>query len=102
MNRANLDDIQQFKGGTVHFTFQDIAYQGFVNEIEYVPMGPGCINFKLLSLQPVTEGPAVPDLPLDFQLSLFMAEVENRPRELIVRQLIPQEGFVGSFSFHLP
>lgn len=101
MNYANLDDIEKINGGTARFTFRDIAYQGIVSRINYVPLGPGAINVELISLQPVTDGPAVPDVPLQFTISFFMAEVTNRPRELIIHQLVPQEGFGAIISFHV-
>ncbi len=101
MGYANLDDVNKLKGGTARFTFQDVAYQGIIDYVDYVPLGPGAINVQLVSLQPVTEGPSVPDIPLRFTISFFMAEITNKPRELIVNQLVPQKGFGDIFSFHV-
>lgn len=98
MGYGNLDDIQKLRGGTMNFTYQDIAYRGMIGTIDYVPVGPGGVNVTLVSLQPVTEGPAVPDIPLNFTFSFFMAEVENKSRELIINQLVPDEGFESIIS----
>ena len=101
MSYANLDDVKKLREGTARFTFQEIAYQGLIAEIDYVPLGPGAINVQLLSLQPVAEGPEVPDIPLNFTISCFMAEVTNKPRELVINQLVSQKGFGCFFSFRV-
>ncbi len=97
----SLVDVEKLAGGTARFTFDEIAYCGIINKIEYVPLGPGCINVELLSLQPVDVGPAIPDVPLNFTISCFFAEVENKPQELVVRQLVRQDSFGEFFSFRV-
>jgi hypothetical protein len=96
---ANLEDINRLEWGTAEFAFQGVEYKGTIAHLNYVPLGPGGINVTLLSLQPVHAGPAVPDIPLDFTISLFMADVGSTSNELIVRQLVPQAGFGNNFVF---
>ena len=73
---------------------------GTIGSIQYVPLGPGAVNVELLSLQPVTQGPVVPDIPLEFTFSFFAAEVKDTARELIVHYLlVPPGGFGDVISF---
>lgn len=97
----NLSDIQKLKGGTAHFAVLGIAYVGDIDYVEYVPLGPGAINLQLLSVRAVTEGPDVPDIPLFFCFSLFLAEVENRKKELIINSLVPQHGMGSIVSLRV-
>lgn len=99
----NSQDIQKFVGGTMSFTFDGVAFRGQIAKISYVPLGPGGVNVTLVSLQPVTEGPAVPDIPLDFTFSFLFAEVTRHPRELIINHVIaPPEHFDKIVSFRMP
>lgn len=99
MSSDNFSDLDKLIGGTARFTFQDIAYQGIISKINYVPIPPGAINVELFSLQPVADGPAVPDIPLNFTVSFFFSEVINRPKELIVDSLVPFDEF-GKFFIY--
>jgi hypothetical protein len=101
MSFDNLDDIKKLRGGTMRFTFKDQAFVGIIDDIDYVPLGPGGINVRLVSLEPVNSKYSIPDIALDFTFSCYLAEVTNRPKELIVNQLIPQEGFGNVISFHV-
>lgn len=90
----NMDDVKRLSGGTARFSFRDVAYEGVISEVNYVPLGPGAVNVTLLSLQPISSGnPPVPDVPLNFTFSLFMAEITSTPREFVIRNLAPSEGF---------
>jgi hypothetical protein len=89
----NLEDVQKLSGGTARFTFQSIEYSGIIQEVEYIPVAAGAVRVTLLSLQPTSSGPAVPDIPLKFIFSLFMAEAISTERELKIRSLVPPEDF---------
>ncbi len=94
----NLEDIQRLSGGTARFTFQGIEYSGVINMVEYIPLSGGAIRVTLLSLQPTSSGPAVPDIPLEFIFSLFMAEATSTERGLWIRSVLPPEDFGQEIS----
>jgi hypothetical protein len=99
----NLQDIVRFIGGTMSFTFDNIAYRAQIAKIDYVPIGPGAVKVNLVSLQPVTEGPAVPDIPLDFVFSFFGATITHNAREFVVDYIIiPPDHFDKIISFRMP
>jgi len=97
----NLEDIKKFKGGTVKFTFQKVEYEGIISSVEYIPYGHGVIITHLLSLQPLNEGPVVPDTPQWFTFTLFMAEVTSKPREMMVNHSLPEGGFGNFFLYRV-
>jgi len=101
MRFDNLEDIKKLIGGTVRFTFRGIDYEGVISLIEYMPLGPGVIRTELFSLQPVGNGPAVPDVPLWFTFSLFMTEVKSMPGGMTVNQLVPEGGYGNLLVFRV-
>ena len=99
----NLEDIAKFVGGTMSFTFDNVAYTGQIHSINYAPVGPGGINVTLVSLQPVTEGHPVPDIPLDFTFSFFGAELTHNAREIVINHVIVAPDHFGNIvSLRMP
>ena len=103
MGFANMEDITRLRGGTARFTYNETAFIGVIEEINYVPLGPGGINVSLASVQTVDGNVPVAEVNelLTFTISCLMAEIDDRPRELIIHHVFPREGFGQFFSFQV-
>ncbi|MDQ5950414.1 MAG: hypothetical protein QG585_356 [Patescibacteria group bacterium] len=95
----NLLDIKRLVGGTLSFTWEGIACVGVIDEIDYVPLGPGAVNAQLSDVKEVASGISVVER-FYFSVSCFFAEVTDRPREMIIASVIPElEDSIAIYSF---
>lgn len=94
----NLLDISRLLKGTCSFTLDDVACIGDIQRIEYVPLGPGHIDFDLVDIRTVVGQHPVTHVA-HHSVSCFLAEVTDRPREMIIDQLLSTGRFGRIFSF---
>lgn len=94
----NLHDINRLLGGTCSFNCNDQACIGDIARIEYVPLGPGAINFDLTNIRTVVGNKHV-TCEACHTLSFFFAEITDHPREMIVKQVIGKPPFGNIWSF---
>ncbi len=94
----NLDDISKLLYGTCSFMFDGVAHIADIQKIDYVPAGAGAIHLHLVDIRIVVGGKVVMR-EASYQIPLFLADVSNKPRELIVNQAVKHPRFGQIFSF---
>lgn len=94
----NTIDIQRLLGGTCSFNYEDVACIGDIKQIEYIPIGPGAVNFDLVDIRTVA-GKRFLQVEARHILSFLFAEITNRPREMIIEQLVSEPPFGNIWSF---
>ncbi len=98
MEFDNITDAALLKGGTLSFTLDDVAVIADIESIEYVPLGPGVFNVTVTLVRRVADQVPIGDR-LELGISCLFAEVDRKPRELIIHQLVPTAPYGELFSF---